>query len=52
MILACESSKLIPAIYSHLNDFTGKLNFRYLSRPTNLESQNRAKNIPVGLPST
>ena len=28
--------KVTPAIYQHLNDFTGKLNFRYLSRPTQL----------------
>ena len=26
--------KVIPAVYPHLNDFTRKLNFRHLSRPT------------------
>ena len=28
--------KVTPAVYSHLNDFTGKLNFPYKSRPTQL----------------
>ena len=27
-------SKVTPAVYPHLNDFTRKLNFRYKSRPT------------------
>ena len=40
--------KVTPAVYPHWNDFTGKLNFHY----KNLESQNQAKNIPVGLPSS
>ena len=36
-------SKLLVPAYPHLNDFTGKLNFRYYTKvdPLNLESQNR-----------
>ena len=28
---AAEVTKVTPAVYPHLNDFTGKLNFRYKS---------------------
>ena len=57
-ILAWEpSSAKVTKRYSRrlpeqLNDFTGKLNFPYKSRPLNLESQNQAKKIPLGLPSS
>ena len=44
--------KVTPAVYPHLNDFTGTLNFPYKSRPTYLKISNQAKNIPVGLPSS
>ena len=40
--------KYNPAVYPHLNDFTGKLNVRYLNRPTQLRiSKPSYKNIPV-----
>ena len=39
------------AIYPHLSDFTGKLNFVIKVDPLNLESQNQARKIPVALPS-
>ena len=32
--------------------FTGKINFDFLSRPTQLRISNQAKNIPVSLPSS
>jgi len=38
--------KVSPAVYPHLNDFSVKVD------TLNLESQNQAKNIPVGLPSS
>ena len=28
--------KVTPAVYPHLTDFTGKLNFYYLNRPSQL----------------
>ena len=40
--------KVTPAVYPHSNDFTGKLIIAIKVDPLNLESQNRAKNIPVG----
>ena len=43
--------KVTPAVYPHLNDFTGK-NFVVKVDPLNLESQNQANNITVGLPSS
>ena len=36
-----------PAVYPHLDGFTGKLNFVIKVDSTNLESQNQAKNISV-----
>ena len=40
-------AQVTTADYPHLNDFTGRLNFRYESRPaTQLRISNQAKNIP------
>ena len=44
--------KVTPTVYPHMNDFTRKLNFCYKDDPLKLESQNHAKNVPVGLPSS
>ena len=37
-ILVLPQRCITPAVYPHLNDFNGKLNFRYQSRPTQLKS--------------
>ena len=50
ILLAWEPRFFIvtPAVYPHLDDFTGKLTFCYISRPElNLESQSQDKNITM-----
>ena len=46
---AAEDTKVAPAVYPHLNDFTGKLNFRPIQLGISKPSY---RNIPVGLPSS
>ena len=54
--LACEPSAaqvtyiVTTAVYPQLDDFTGKLTFRYKIRPTQLKSQNQAIEHSRGSP--